>query len=135
MYNSILVPIATDHSPHTEAALEVARKLRAKGGKIIAVHAVEPVPGYVAQYLPEGQTAASLVAAEEVLERETKGAKDIELALISGSAGRAITDYADQHKIDLIVIASHKPGLQDYFLGSTAARVVRHAQCAVHVIR
>jgi universal stress protein F len=25
--------------------------------------------------------------------------------------------------------------LQDYFLGSTAGRVVRHAQCSVHVIR
>ncbi len=135
MYKSILVPIATDHSPHAKATLEVARKLCSKGGKIVALHVIEPMPNYVAQYLPEGQAEASRKAAEEMLEQETEGAKDIELALVSGAAGRAITEYADNHKMDLIVIASHKPGLQDYFLGSTAARVVRHAQCAVHVIR
>jgi len=39
------------------------------------------------------------------------------------------------HAVDLIVIASHRPGLKDYFLGSTAGRVVRHSPCAVHVIR
>ena len=135
MYKTIIVPVATDHSPHSKAALQVARKLRDKGGQIIAIHAIEPVPGYVAQYMPEGQAEASRAAAEEVLKRETEDADDIELALIAGSAGQAITDYAERRKADLIVIASHKPGLQDYFLGSTAARVVRHAQCAVHVIR
>ncbi|MGB5559843.1 MAG: universal stress protein [Paracoccaceae bacterium] len=135
MYKTILVPVATDHSPHTKDALEIAQALLAKGGKIIAVHAVEPVPSYVAQYLPQGQLEASLAQAEEALEREIEGAKDIDLALIHGSAGQAIIDYAEKCKADLIVIASHKPGLQDYFLGSTAARVVRHAQCAVHVVR
>ncbi|MBT8474881.1 MAG: universal stress protein, partial [Alphaproteobacteria bacterium] len=46
-----------------------------------------------------------------------------------------ITEYADSHGCDCIIIMSHQPGLQDYFLGSTAARVVRHAHCAVHVMR
>ena len=36
---------------------------------------------------------------------------------------------------DAIVIASHRPDLSDYLLGSTAARVVRHAQCTVLVLR
>lgn len=135
MYKTILVPVATDHSEHTKTALEVARALRAKGGKIIAVHAVEPIPGYVAQYLPEGQSEASRAQAEAGLQTETEDAKDVERVLIDGSAGRAITEFATKIGADLIVIASHKPGLQDYFLGSTAARVVRHAQCAVHVVR
>jgi len=135
MYKTIVVPIATDHSEHTKTALHIARKLMAKGGKIIAIHAVEPLPSYVAQYLPEGQLEAGLAQAEEVLEKETGGADDIELKLVHGSAGQAIIDFAEKQKVDLIVIASHKPGLQDYFLGSTAARVVRHAQCSVHVVR
>jgi len=37
--------------------------------------------------------------------------------------------------VDLIIVGSHKPGLQDYLLGSTAARVVRHAMCSVLVGR
>jgi len=30
---------------------------------------------------------------------------------------------------------AQKEGLSDYLLGSTAARVVRHAPCAMHVFR
>jgi nucleotide-binding universal stress UspA family protein len=33
------------------------------------------------------------------------------------------------------VIASHRPGMADLLIGSTAAQVVRHAPCAVHVLR
>jgi nucleotide-binding universal stress UspA family protein len=42
---------------------------------------------------------------------------------------------AEEKGADLIIIASHRPGLKDYFLGSTAAKVVRHAKCSVLVIR
>jgi len=42
---------------------------------------------------------------------------------------------AKEKDVDLIIIASHRPGLQDYFLGSTAAKVVRHATCSVLVVR
>ena len=46
-----------------------------------------------------------------------------------------VVDFAAEMKADCIVMGSHKPGLADYLLGSTAARVVRHAPCAVHVMR
>jgi nucleotide-binding universal stress UspA family protein len=55
--------------------------------------------------------------------------------VIHGSAGQAIVDYAEAHGADCIIVHSHKPELSDYLLGSTAARVVRHAPCSVHVIR
>ncbi|NNL73464.1 MAG: hypothetical protein HKP29_08880, partial [Silicimonas sp.] len=44
MYNKILVAMALDHgvSPKT---LEIARALRAAGGKIIAIHVLEELPG------------------------------------------------------------------------------------------
>ena len=55
--------------------------------------------------------------------------------IIKGHSGRSIVDVAKDIHADCIVIGSHKPGLIDYLLGSTAARVVRHAPCAVHVLR
>jgi nucleotide-binding universal stress UspA family protein len=55
--------------------------------------------------------------------------------MLKGHIGRTIADYAAEAAVDCIVIGSHRPGLTDYFLGSTAARVVRHAPCAVHVLR
>ena len=55
--------------------------------------------------------------------------------LVDGHSGRTILDYAEAKSSDLIVIASHRPGMADMLIGSTAAQVVRHATCAVHVLR
>ncbi len=52
-----------------------------------------------------------------------------------GPVTAEILDCADELGADLIVIGSHRPGLKDYLLGSTAARVVRHAECPVYVDR
>ena len=57
------------------------------------------------------------------------------VALLLAGIPLMILEYAKKIEADLIVIASHRPDLLDYFLGSTAARVVRHAECAVLVDR
>ena len=49
--------------------------------------------------------------------------------------GPASLEWVEVNQVDCIVIMSHRPGLQDYFLGSTAGRVVRDATCSVPVIR
>ncbi len=135
MYRKILVPVALDHRPNVATALAVARTLKDADGEIVAVHAIEPVPGYVTHYVPEEVLEEGRTAALAALRAELGGAGDLKAELISGPAGHAITEYAAAHGVDCIVIASHRPGLSDYFLGSTAARVVRHARCAVHVVR
>ena len=133
MYRKILVPVALDHRPNTAKALEVAQELLSEGGQIIAVHAMEPVPGYVAHYIPEDQIRAGQEAAKAALVAELGGAKGIKTELIHGPAGAAIVEYADNRDVDCIIIASHKPGLQDYFLGSTAARVVSAGRRSIGV--
>ncbi|WP_306258074.1 universal stress protein [Pararhizobium sp. IMCC21322] len=135
MYKNILVPIALDHERDTESALDLAHKLLENGGKITALHVLEHVAGYTQQYLPKDQLAKRHIEAEANLVKEIEGQKQIEPVVITGHSGRSIVDYAESNGVDCIIIASHRPGLQDYFLGSTAARVVRHAHCAVHVIR
>ncbi|MDY6859622.1 MAG: universal stress protein [Pseudomonadota bacterium] len=135
MYHHIIVPIALDHGPNTATALQIARALLADDGKITALHVIEAVPSYVAQYLPEGQEEKTRDAVQTALVAELGGVIDVKPAVVTGHAGRTIVEYAQEHGADCIVIASHRPGLQDYFLGSTAARVVRHATCAVHVVR
>jgi universal stress protein F len=58
-----------------------------------------------------------------------------EIFVREGNPAAEILDFADDAEIDLIVMQSHDPGLADYLLGSTAARVVRHAHCSVLVFR
>ncbi|MFV2033769.1 MAG: universal stress protein, partial [Halocynthiibacter sp.] len=59
----------------------------------------------------------------------------------SGDTGRIRNIYktilttADAIGCDLIVMASHRPEMQDYLLGPNAARVVRHANQSVFVVR
>ena len=54
----------------------------------------------------------------------------------AGDIIRQVDGDVVKDNTDLISkIASHQPGLQDYFLGSTAAKVVRHATCSVLVMR
>jgi len=135
MYKHVLVPIAFDEMRDTKGALEIAHAISEEGAKITALHVVEEIPSYVAQYLPEGQMSQNLKDIKTTLAEKVKGEDDIEVVVIEGHAGHAIVDYAAENGVDCIVVASHRPGFQDYFLGSTAARVVRHATCAVHVVR
>ena len=135
MYKNILVPIALNHGAKTAEALDVARKLLADGGTMTALTVMEAIPPYVAQYLPDEQEAKAHSEVHAALVAELGGVEDAKVDVVTGHAGRTILEYAEEHGADLIVIASHRPGLQDYFLGSTAARVVRHAPCAVHVVR
>ncbi|WP_372886787.1 universal stress protein [Shimia sp.] len=135
MYKNILIPIAVDHDPNTAAALRVARALADEGGRITALSVVEAIPGYVAQQLPEGQMEKNIRLVSEGLKEDLGAAADVEIVVVAGHSGRTILDWAEEHGVDCIVMASHRPDLSNYFLGSTASRVVRHAQCAVHVLR
>lgn len=63
--------------------------------------------------------------------------KEIKLQHIvgHGTIYQEILRYAAETGCDLIVMASHRPELEDYLLGPNAARVVRHARCSVMVVR
>ncbi len=52
-----------------------------------------------------------------------------------GSIAGGILDLAERAESDLIVLASHRPGLKDYLIGANALHVVRHATCSVFVVR
>ncbi len=135
MYSNILVPVAFDHDRNADESLSIARALAADGATITALHLMEDVPAYVAQYLPEGQLEKNREELEKRLAQATSGADGVKAVVISGHPGHSIVEYARDNKVDCIVIASHRPGIQDWLLGSTAARVVRHASCSVHVCR
>lgn len=135
MYTNILVPLAPDHSGVTENAMRAARALLAPGGRITVLTVVEAIPAYVAQYLPKDQEGQNRRELKDQLDAEFAGHDDVATQVQTGHAAQVILDVAAEGGHDCVVIASHRPGLQDFFLGSTAARVVRHAQCGVHVLR
>ncbi len=134
MYKKIIVALSLDHGI-AALAIETARSLLAEGGEIIAVHVYEPPHSSVSTYLAEEDVKSAFQTAKENLAKRVGDTADVKAEMLQGHSGRAITDYAEKIGVDCIVVGSHKPGLQDYFLGSTASRVVRHAPCSVHVLR
>lgn len=134
MYNKILVPMALDHdiSPQT---LAIAKALGEPGCEIVALHVHEEVQGSARAYLDDGAVEAGLDRAKATMAEKVAGLDNVTPVLVTGHSARTIIDFANSNGVDCIVVGSHKPGLSDYFLGSTAARVVRHANCAVHVHR
>lgn len=136
MPKTVIVPVALAQVEKAKAMLDVARQLGGEDGNIVLVTVIEDVPGYIAAELPTGLLENAAEEARGELRALARNA-GLELAVEvrKGNPANAILAVADERKADVIVIASHRPGLQDYFLGSTAARVVRHAKCSVHVIR
>lgn len=137
MYKRIVVPVVFDDGAEakTKAALAVARHLADADATVTVLHVLEQVPGYVATYLPPDFVAKARDTLEGRLSALAATLDNAKAVLVDGHAGRTILDWAHDNESDLIVIASHHPGMQDLIIGSTAAHVVRHAQCAVHVLR
>lgn len=134
MYEKILVPMALDHgvSPQT---LDIAKALTGGTGEIIALHVYEAPQGSVQTYVDATARKEGLARAEAELMAKTADLPGVTAEMVVGHVYRSIVDYASDHGVDCIVMGSHKPGFSDFLLGSTAARVVRHAPCAVHVYR
>lgn len=135
MYNHILIPVAFDGDHPTDPAIEIARNLVAQGGKVTFLHVMEAMPSYAINHIPKNYAEESRLAVQAALDEKATGFGNAKGVLVTGHGGRTILDWAAKRDVDLIIIASHRPGLSDYFLGSTAARVVRHATCGVHVLR
>ncbi len=135
MYNHILVPVSFGDDRNVSAAVAVAGKLMDQGGKVTMLHVMEQVPSYALSYVPEGFNDEARRAIVKSLNELAVSLENAEGVVVEGHSGRTILDWAEDNKPDLIVIASHQPAMKDYLLGSTAAQVVRHAKCAVHVVR
>ena len=53
----------------------------------------------------------------------------------NGTVYREIVEAAKDLDIDQIVMGAHRPSLADFLLGPNSARVARHAECSVTVVR
>jgi nucleotide-binding universal stress UspA family protein len=141
MYSNILLPVdlSDEHSwsKALPTALALCKAFQAE------LHVMTVVPDFglpmVGQYFPPdyeskvhdhvGTQLRDFVAAQVP---EGVAVKRI---IATGTIYQQILSVAKQIGADLIVMGSHRPELADYLLGPNAARVVRHADCSVMVVR
>ena len=135
MHKHILIPVALDHEGLASRKLEIARCLLAPDGRITLLTVLEDVPGFVSEFVDLKPVNHLTQRIKSKLDAVADGAEDISTEVLKGKAGVRITEFARDNNADLIIIGSHHPSAQDYFLGSTASRVTRRAPCAVYVLR
>lgn len=141
MYKTVLLPVDLDQESSWRASLPAAVEFcRASGGNL---HILTVVPDFgmtiVGQFFKEGFEKEM---ADRVLERlhqfvDTNVPDDVKVQHIvaGGTIYEVILNIAGKINADVIVMEAHRPELKDYLLGPNAARVVRHANCSVLVVR
>ena len=141
MYSDILLAVdLTDESSWNKALPTAVGYCQSFGATL---HMLSVVPDFgmtvVGQYFPKNfENEAVESARKELLalvERQVPSGVAVEHVVAYGSIYEKILAAARTIECDLIVMASQRPELKDYLLGPNAARVVRHADCSVLVVR
>lgn len=134
--------VAIDASPRAPALMAAAAALARKTGARLRVLRVVTLPVDLPvealRVAPDALPGLLLGAAEQDLAAR---ARDLEPGLLDGVHARlgvpwqAICDEAKECDADLVVVGSHGYGALDRLLGTTAAKVVNHADRSVLVVR
>jgi nucleotide-binding universal stress UspA family protein len=138
-YNKILAPV--DFSDASRESLQLAVNLATKfGSELIVFHVFEPVlsaPGFFSDSptmtnIDPDLKARSIDALKKFAGDILPGGTPFELS--SGRAHREISDYANKHGVDLIVIANQGwNALDQFLLGGTTEKLIRKSPVPVMV--
>lgn len=139
MYKHILLPIDLDEKEQMtlQPAIEHARAFGAQ------LHVMTVVPDFrmsiISQYFPGSSDDKIIAATQEALKAFTKEhvpeGIPVQHIVAQGTVYEVIIETAKKINADLIIMGAHRPDLKDYLLGPNAARVVRHSDKTVLVVR
>ena len=139
MIKKILVPIDMAHAERSAAMITQAKEiLHPEDGEITLLHVIQEIPPYVTVELPDDMDEKAITESEIYLNsliKEYDLRDNTKVEVKQGNPFHEILSVAEEKETNLIVIASHQPGLSDYLLGSVAGKVVRHSHCSVMVLR
>ena len=138
-----VVVVGTDGSPTaTEAVRRAAGIVRARGGRLHLVTAVDALP----RSAPGIDIPDELVArigspglrADDILRRAAEVLAvglDVEIHVESGEVADVLIRVADAVGADVIVVGNQRPALMPKFIArSVSDRVSQHARCDVLVV-
>ena len=131
----ILVPV--DFSEHSRKALEYAIAFAKQfGAELNLVHVVRPYPVGPEMAPVDIESVQDAKTELEGMRKQVAEAVHCQTNLRTGDPCLEIIDAARQLDVDLIIVSTHgRTGLAHLVLGSTAEKLVRHAECPVLVVR
>lgn len=141
MYRDILLTVDLNDEHSWRKALPAAvEHCRAFGAKL---HVLTVLPDFgmtlVGDYFPPDFEQRALEETDKRLHDLVKdlvpAGTEVQCIVAHGTIYEEILATASKINSDLIVMAAHRPELKDYLLGPNAARVVRHSNHSVLVVR
>lgn len=141
--SNVLCAIDINRPAEETNVLKTAQKMAALDGAHLDVITVVPDFGatVVGAYFQDHDVKSAKDGAATVLHdfcAEVLGAEanaSVRHVVALGSVYEEVLKTAKLSNADLIVIGAHRPDFKDYLLGPNAARVVRHSECSVYVVR
>ncbi len=141
MYKNILLPVDMEHSAESAKALKITLEEAQRSKANLTVITVAPGFGspLVASFFEAGAAKEALkeVARQlrQYVDSNVPEGIEVNAVVAEGNPAERILKQAKTDKIDLIVIGSHNTQIENLLLGSCAAKVVRHSQCTVTVVK
>lgn len=137
MYNTIMLPVDLQHPERLDKAIKVAADLvKLYQAELIFVGVTGNVPGSIASDYSEFVIALETFATSQANRHDILiASKAIASLDIAAELDTILVDAAAEIQADLIVMASHIPGLADYVFSSNAGYLANHAKLSVFVVR
>ena len=137
MYRKIAIPVDLQHTGTLERAIDVGADLaKHYGAEICMVGVTEARPEPAARDFEEYSeflaTFASRQSAKHGIPFGSKAVTSKDgIASLTAAIDEAVTDL----EADLVVMASHKPGLLEHIVASNAGYFASHSAISVMVVR
>jgi len=138
MCSRILVPVDLSNTDKLTKALDIAARMaQEKAATVVYVGVVDAVP--TSGKVQEGEKAAAALkgfAAQQAQAHQINTEAHVTLrGDLHLNVGSEVIQSARDKECDLIVMASHVPGLVEHILSSNAGYVASHAPMSVYVVR
>lgn len=137
MTSKILVPVDLEHADKLTKALKVAATLaKAEKAEVCFLGVTGGEPSSVAATPEAYATKLTAFADDQARTRGlTASTKAVTAHDVSVELADAILDGAKEFGADLIVMASHIPGIKEHVFATNAGYIANHAPISVYVVR
>ncbi len=136
-YTRIGVPIDLAHADRLEKALYTAGALASQFGlDVVLITVVSPAPDAGARSPKEAQQRLENLAQAFAKEHRVTCAAEVR---VTGDPAADLDDVLNkclaELQVDLVVMASHIPGIRDYLFQSNASQLAAHSDRSVFIVR
>ncbi|MEN3037843.1 MAG: universal stress protein [Candidatus Kryptonium sp.] len=138
----ILLP--TDLSPASISAFKYAKSLAEKyGASIYVLYILENIPilaihglDLTLERVEKNMEENAKQQLEKIVKENLKTKNKVQIFIRKGVVDDEILKFADEKKVDLIVMGTHgRTGIEYTLLGSITEKIVRKAKCPVLTIK